>query len=392
MIKIPRKTGGRGRLIVVGSVLLLFVVARLLLPVFVTKYVNEVLAGIPGYRGSIEEVDIHLFRGAYTIDGLTLMKIDGNSDVPFISIPKTDLSVEWRALFNGAIVGKVAFLEPKINFIGGHEGSAENNNQFGTEADWTVPIKRLMPLKLNRLEMENGTITFHDFTTTPQVDLKLTDFYLLATNLNNASDQPGRLPSHVVASAQSTGEGALHINMNINAMKPIPDLDMDLRFEGVHMPALNDFFRAYTNADVENGVFNLYAEIAIDSANISGYIKPLARNVIVMNFADNSPKPLNLMWHTIVGFFAEVFENQREEQVATRVPLRGNLRNVEAGTWPTVWNIFGNAFVKAFERNIDNTVEFANIANTTPADDRKERRAQRKQKREERKQERKSKS
>jgi hypothetical protein len=392
MKKTEKKKGGvKTRWIVLGSILVVLVIARLMLPFFVTRYVNKVLSDIPGYRGSIYDVDIRLFRGAYVIDSLKLVKIDGNQEVPFIDIPVTDLSIEWRALFEGAIVGKVTFQEPKLNFIGGHEGSEEGNNQFGTEADWTDPIKKLMPLQINRLEIIDGRITFFDFTTKPNVDLNLSNLDLLATNLNNASDQPERLPSHIIVSAQSIGGGDLHIDMNINVLKPIPDLDMDLRFEGVDMPALNDFFRAYSNTDIEKGVFNMYVEMTIDSNNVTGYVKPLAQDVRVVSLKEDGQKPLNLLWQAVVGFLAEVFENQKEDQLATRVPMDGDLNNIEAGVWPTVWNIFRNAFVKAFERNIDDTVEFTN-SDVSPGDTRKEKRTQRKEEREARKKDRKSKS
>ena len=43
--------------IILGTILLLLVVGRLMLPYFVTRYVNKVLANIDGYEGSISDVD-----------------------------------------------------------------------------------------------------------------------------------------------------------------------------------------------------------------------------------------------------------------------------------------------------------------------------------------------
>src|ERR1043165_10299181 len=105
----------------IGGLLLLLIVARFLMPFFVTNYVNKVLNNLDGYRGSIYDVDIHLYRGAYSIDSLKVFKIDGNKEVPFVDIAKTDLSVEWRALFEGAFVGEAIFERPKLNFIGGND-------------------------------------------------------------------------------------------------------------------------------------------------------------------------------------------------------------------------------------------------------------------------------
>jgi hypothetical protein len=377
----------------IGGILLVLIAARLSMDYFVTRYVNKVLSELEGYRGSITDVDIHLYRGAYTIDSLKLFKVDGNEEVPFVDIPVTDLSVEWSALFEGAIVGEVAFEKPELNFIGGNNGDS-TENQSGEGEDWTKPIKDLMPLKINKMEIINGTITFHDFTTKPKVNLSLTDLNVIATNLNNASKQEERLPSTISATASSIGGGRLTLNMGINILKEIPDMDLDMKFEQVNMPALNEFFRAYAKVDVERGSFNLYSEITIDSGIVAGYVKPIAVNVKVVEFEKDKEKPLNLLWQSFVGLVAEVFENQKEDQFATKVPLEGDLNNLDAGVWPSVWNIFQNAFVQAFDRNTDNSVQFANsldgnsVQNAgqdkekTKADARADRKQERKQKKE----------
>jgi len=349
----------------IGGILFILIVARLSMPYFVTKYVNRVLSKLEGYRGSIYDVDIHLYRGAYSIDSLKVFKIDGNKEVPFIDIPVTDLSVEWRALFDGAIVGEVVFEAPKLNFIAGNEGSEEPitkepaGNQAGGGVDWTDPIKDLMPLKINRMEILHGTINFHNFTTKPNVSISLDDLQAVALNLNNASEQEERLPSTISATATSIGGGRLTLNAGINVLKKIPDMDLDMKFEQINMPALNDFFMAYAKVDVEKGLFNMYTEITIDSGMVAGYVKPIAVGVKVADWKGDKQKPLDLLWQSFVGLVTEVFENQKEDQFATKVPLEGNLNGINPGVWPSVWNIFRNAFVKAFERNTDNSVQFA---------------------------------
>lgn len=374
----------------IGGIVVILIVARLSMPYFVTRYVNKVLNNLEGYRGSISDVDIHLYRGAYSIDSLKIFKIDGNMEVPFVDIPVTDLSVEWRALFDGAIVGEAIFEAPVLNFIGGGEPAG---NQDGGDVDWTEPIKDLIPLEINRMEIQHGTINFHNFTTEPKVSISLNALDAVALNLNNASDQPERLPSTISASATSVGGGKLTLSAGINVLKEIPDMDLDMKIEKIDMKALNEFFMAYAKVDVERGSFNLYSELTIDNGIVAGYVKPIAVDVKVVDWKKDKEKPLNLLWQSFVGLVTEVFENQKEDQFATKVPLEGNLsKDINAGVWPSVWNIFRNAFVKAFERNTDNTVEFAgrvnrnNLQNKKPEEPTK---GEKKRKKEERREERK---
>ena len=342
------------------------------------------LADLQGYDGSISGVSIYLIRGAYSINDLKIYKIEGNDTVPFIDFPVTDLSVEWRALLHGAIVGEVVIKEPKLNFIGGdgESGKSTGANQTGTEVNWVDFIKRLIPLKINRMEIVQGTIFFYDFTTKPKVSLYLDSLDVLATNLNNSNEITDPLPSTVSATATSIGGGKLDIQMDINVLKKIPDLDMDLKFEEVSMPALNDFFLAYAKVDIESGSFSLFSEVAIDSGNIKGYIKPIARHIKVLNWDRDKQNPLNLIWQAIVSVLAEAFENQKQDQFATKVPIDGNVNNIDAALWPSVFNILKNAFVKAFEMNTENSVEFVDKDRLKPNESRKdERKARRKERR-----------
>lgn len=387
--------------IILWSIVLLLSIARLMLPYFVTRYVNKVLADIPGYQGSIGDVDIWLIRGAYIIHDLKIFKVNGNDKVPFIDIPHSDLSVEWPALLKGSVVGEIIFEKPKLNFIGGDGDEKKepgNDTQTGEDVDWTEPLKDLMPLQINRLEINDGAIYFHDFTTKPKVTIHLDSLQLRATNLNNAQRQKEKLPSEVVVTAKSIGGGKLNVVMNLNVLKEIPDLDMNLKFEGVHMPALNDFFAAYSKIDIEKGTFNLYSELAVNDSEITGYVKPIAQNVKVVDWKKDKENPLNLIWQSIVGVVVEFFENQKEDQFATKVPLNGNLKDIKSGVWPTIWNVFRNGFVQAFERNTDNSIKFSDaVANGTKEpekskkEERKERRKERREERQQKKEEEKKK-
>ena len=375
--------------VILGSIIAVIVIARLLLPYFVTRYVNKVLADIPGYSGSISDVDIRLIRGAYIIRDLKIFKIDGKKEIPFVDIPAIDLSVEWKALFDGAIVGEVIFEYPKVNFIGGDgkgEKKSASDNQYGGDVDWTEPIKKLMPLQINRLEVVQGSISYYDFTTKPKVDINLKQLNVLATNLNNAKEEKEKLPSNVTATATSIGGGKLTLQMAINVLKEIPDLDLDLKFEGINMPALNDFFKAYAKVDIEKGIFNLYTELAVDNSKIQGYVKPIARDVKILDVKEDSENALQLLWESVAGLLSEVFENQKKDQFATRVPIEGNLKDIKTGVWPTVWNVLKNAFVKAFELKTDNAITLGDPDKVKPQEKtKKEKRKERREKRREEK-------
>src|SRR5687768_15653105 len=100
-------------LIIVSSVIVLLVVIRLILPYVVLHYANKSLAEMKGYYGRIRDIDLALIRGAYRIDSIYINKLDSvtNKQTPFFGSKEVDLSVEWKALFHGSIVGELVFEE-----------------------------------------------------------------------------------------------------------------------------------------------------------------------------------------------------------------------------------------------------------------------------------------
>ena len=84
----------------IATILVVLLVAlRVALPSIVQRYVNDKLDEIPEYDGRIGDVDIHLFRGAYSIDDVDIEKTTGSVPVPFFAARKVDFSMEWREIF-----------------------------------------------------------------------------------------------------------------------------------------------------------------------------------------------------------------------------------------------------------------------------------------------------
>lgn len=336
------------------AIIIVLVAIRAVLPVVITKYVNKVLNEIPDYRGSIYDVDLNLYRGAYNIDSLKIFKVTGNEQIPFVDIPLIDLSLEWKALLKGAVVGEIKFNNPELNFI-----DSQNNekDQYGENVDWTKPIKKLMPLTINRLEIINGNLRFINLESNPQVNLYLNKLHLHVNNISNVTANE-ILPSTFNLSAKSIGEGTLTIKGKANFIKEIPDLDYDFQFENVNLTALNDFLEAYAKVDAEKGIFFLYHELALQDKNLSGYVKPILNDVKIIELTgeENAENVFRFAWEALVAVLSEIFENQSRDQIATKVPISGSIENTDTHVFSAIWSVFKNAFVEALNKQTDGTV------------------------------------
>ena len=350
----------RGR-IILFSILLLIIAVRILFPYFLLKVVNQKLNEIDGYSGHIDDIDLNLYRGAYRIDGLDLMKTGGEIPVPFFSVNAIDISLEWAALLDGAIVAEISLERPEINFV---NGPTEATTQTGVdEKDWQTVVDELVPLQINKFEVIDGEVHFRDYNKSPKVDLIMANIQVLATNLSNSKDSKELLPSTLIASAAGL-DGTVKVNMKLDALSKLPLFDFNAQVDKVNMVKLNPFFQAYANFDVNKGDFSLYTEFAGRDGKFSGYAKPLINDLDVVTFSKEEGTIAQIAWESVVGSVAETFQNQRKDQLGTQIPISGNFDNPEINFWATIGITLRNAFIQSLNPKLNNTVSIKDVGDT----------------------------
>ncbi len=344
--------------IILGLVLLL-VVLRLILPYFVLRYANKTLAEMDGYYGHVEDIDIALIRGAYKLDSIYLNKVDTATDKqsPFFAASGVDLSIEWKALFHGSLVGELVFEKPRLTFT---KDKVEPKDVRKDSTDFRELKDDFMPLQVNRCEINNGELQYRDETSKPKVDIKLTNLYALALNLKNSYDSSALLPATIQAHAR-VYEGSFDFWMKLNPLAEDPTFDMNADLKNTNLVLLNDFFQAYAKVDVNKGNFGMYTEVAAKDGQFTGYVKPVIKDLDVLGKEDRKDNIFQKLWEALVGLTGEVFKNQPKDQVATKIPFEGRLDNPKADVWETVINVLENAFVRAIQPSIDHEITIASV-------------------------------
>jgi len=354
--------------IILGIVLFL-VIVRLMLPYFVLRYANKTLAEMDGYYGHVEDIDIALIRGAYKLDSIYLNKVDTATDKqsPFFAASEVDLSIEWKALFHGSLVGEFVFEKPRLTFT---KDKVEPKDVRDDSTDFRQLKDDFMPLQVNRCEINNGVLQYRDETSKPKVDIKLTDLYAVALNLRNSYDSSVLLPATIKAHAR-VYEGSLDFSMKLNPLAEEPTFDMNTDLKNTNLVLLNEFFQAYAKVDVNKGNFGMYTEVAAKDGKFTGYVKPVIKNLDVLGKEDRKDNIFQKLWEALVGLAGEVFENQPKDQVATKIPFEGRLDNPKADVWETVINVLENAFIRAIQPSIDHEITIASVETKKEEKDKK---------------------
>lgn len=348
----------RNTIIIVISLL---IVIRLVLPYFVLKYVNKKLAGLEDYYGHVEDIDLSLYRGAYIIKDLKILKTEkvGKKvdSIPFFKTPAIDLSVQWKALFKGRIVGEIYVESPVLNFVKGkHKGEDIKQDT----ADFRQLVKDLMPLTVNHFEIKDGRVHFIDKYSAPKVDASIKNLDIVATNLSNVNKSEKQLPANLVATAEAY-EGKLYLTTDFDGLNKVPTFDLSAKFTDINMVLLNDVLKAYGNFDVKKGTFNLYTEFAARNGEFGGYVKPALTNLDVVQWNKEEGDLRQILWETLVGSGLEIVQNQRTEILATKVPINGKFSDPNVNIWRAISYVLRNAFFNALKPTIDNTINISKL-------------------------------
>jgi hypothetical protein len=341
-------------------VLVLLVAVRIALPYVVLHYTNETLSSMPGYRGHVSDIDIALIRGAYKIDSIYINKYDSATQrqTPFFGAEAVDLSVEWRSLFKGSLVGELVFYKPTLRFTA---EKVEPDQIKKDSSSFKNLLEDLMPLKVNRFEVEDGNIQYIDETTKPRVDITMNNANIIATNLRNAYDSAAEILPATIEAKANVYEGNLDFFMKLNPMAEVPTFDMNLELKNTNLVKLNDFFKAYAKVDINKGTLGIYSEIAAKDGKFMGYVKPLLKDLDVLGEDDRHDNIFQKMWEGFVGVTGQIVENIKEDQVATKIPFKGNVKDPDANIWYTITYVLQNAFVHAIQPSIDHEINIAAV-------------------------------
>lgn len=330
---------------------------RAALPWFLKRVVNQRLNSVPGYRGHVDDVDVALWRGAYVLRDLTVRSTSNDSSIPDFHAEAIHLSLEWRQLLRGAIVAEIELDRPRLTILAG----LDQNPQQASGAMALDRVKSLVPLRINRVSVDQGAVHFRHPTAVPPIDLYLDQLQAEATNLTNSEKLSKTLVAHAGARGRAMRSGRFELDMDIDPFKKTPTFDLNFDLKDLQLPELNDFFRHYLAVEIQEGVFGYAMEAAARDGQFKGYVKPLLVNLSSVKLKEEKKSA----GEVIKGFFVKVglwlFKNPPKEQVATKIPFEGNFEDPKAGLWSAFVGLVRNGFFKALAPGVENTVDLKDV-------------------------------
>lgn len=351
-------TGKRKTVIVLLAVVLLLIAARLSMPHFVKDYVNDKLASLDSYNGHVGDIDIHLWRGAYSIDAIEIFKTGASRPIPFFRTDRLDLSVEWRSLFRGSIVSEAAFFGPEVNLV---HGKGDKDSQLGKEENWNARLEELFPFRFNTIGITDGTVRFLAPGIRTQDAITARHLNGQISNLTNVLETGKQTFADFRATAEVLDGAPAVVAGSVDAFASKPTFDVNLEVKKVQLPQVNPWLREFIKADAEAGKFELYMELAAADGKFKGYAKPIMQDVDIYRSGEEEESALKRVWEGFLDFAANVLENKDADQVAARIPFTGTIKDPETNLFATIASVLRNAFISAFARSLEGSITLRDV-------------------------------
>ncbi len=327
---------------------LLLLAARVAMEPAVLWYVNRTLDRDPLYDGQVDDISISLWRGAYTVYGITIQKKAGGSTAkPLLTLDRLDLAVQWNALLNGKIVAEIDMLRPVVSFV---DAGNASESQTGAGGPWLGILQDLFPFTINRVTVRDGRVHFYSERGEAPVDVYLSDVQATVTDLTNVRNRITPLVTTVRVDALAMDQAPVELDVKLDPSSYRPTFEMAMRMLNFDVTRINALAQAYGGLDFAGGWFDLTVEAEARNGLIDGTVKPLFRNLEVFNFTQDvvNGTPLQAIWELLLGVTGELLENQPRDQLGTQVDFTSDSQSVDYNLLEVIGNVLRNAFIQAY--------------------------------------------
>ena len=333
---------------------LALLVARLLLPGWIHHYLDQRIEHMGPYHGSMTDIDLHIWRGSYTIQNLRIEKIGAPSNEPFLNAPRTEITVGYGALLHGRLRGKVDFYNATINFI---DAKSESERQTGKGVNWSNELNILIPAELDEIHVINGTVKFLNIASSPRVDLAMSDVNSTVTNLSEAKDGNGSRVAELHATAAILGDAPLETNASFDPTNRFGDFTYHVRVTHIQLVRANALARAYTGLDFAGGTGDFTMELKAKNGYLEGYAEPTFKDLQMFSWKkdveEEKKGPIKLLYEAAAQGVVSVLKSPSNDQLVTKVPISGRIGDSRLGEPQAILDVLRNAFVQAYKSQLD---------------------------------------
>jgi hypothetical protein len=262
------------KIIIPTVFLLILIIARIILPNILLKKTNKYLSEFsPNYYLHMNDLDLNVLRMSYRFQDV-IGKLKG-SDQQFLKIEFVDISIAWREIFKGRILTNIT--TEKLDFL-----VTKDIKKLFPKKEQTYDIKkRLFPIKVERFDLSDASITFEDYKSlNDESRLKISNISGRINNINPTEKLPltfFTLTGNILdRTSKFTCVGEL------NQLKNPLVWNLDAETKDIQLTALNPYLKKHLPLTFTKGTLDFYSEVKSENGKMVGYVKPFFKDINVI--------------------------------------------------------------------------------------------------------------
>lgn len=309
------------KVIIPLGIFVFLLIARVVAVPIIQKQLNNFLADFsPSLYFHMDDLDIHLIRGAYTFDGVTgKIRTQKNN---FVTIDKVNVSIAWRELFRGRIVTDIDVSGLKFSYTkdlqkalsSAPERDAKLRKEKAQKAKDT-----LFPLKVVRVDLRDSNLILDDYPSLEEgKKFQISNIQGRITNLKPEKDFP---LSFFNLKATILGNSVFKTTGHLNTLKKPLSWDVDGEIQDFDLTKANTFMKRKVPLTFTKGKLDLFFEAISQNGEMEGYFKPFLKNLDVMKLDENYKGPKHWLIEVVGALGNLVLRTADTHTVATKIPF-----------------------------------------------------------------------
>ncbi|MBK4733837.1 DUF748 domain-containing protein [Noviherbaspirillum pedocola] len=206
--------------------------------------------------------------------------------------------------------------------------AAATDNAAAAQSDAADPF----PVTISRLRVDNGTLTFADFSQQPQFSTKMRDLHGVMTGLSTVPGRRARLQFDAAIAEY----GEARIEGSMNPFKPAYATDVRMAFRNVDMSALSPYVVRFAGYEVNSGTLAMDLHYQVEQSRLVG------ENRVVLDKVQLGKKVESEGALDIPLELALALLRDENGVIRIGVPVSGDLQNPQFSFGAVVRHALGN--------------------------------------------------
>lgn len=342
--------------IIIVAILVVVVITAMIiaLPSIIKGKINKALRTQKKFSGEVNRVKVALMRGHVTLYDLNIHKPFAAGDDLLVDLhaPMLTCTFKWRSLLRKQLDLNINVDQPQIEIKNHSEPRPDVEIPAEPKViSLRVPLMAMRPFTVNA-RISNATVKFMK---TGEFDFGM-DVTELDVLIDQFSNRETSQPCAVAVTA-TVFEGNAQIKSTLHPLAEALRVDTDLKIRSINMVLLNNLFRKFAKIDLSRGTLEVYSEITIKDNMFSGYITPVLKDLDFSGAEDRNDTIVRRIWEKIVATGVKLLQNNKEDQLASRIPISGRLDDPKINISAMIVGILKNAFIKPLRPTLENVFD-----------------------------------